>query len=163
MRSLSRQHGIKCAAVLIALLSAFTAGCGGGGDSSPKEYTLAGRVVNGNPYHNITEPRPGTKVLIDRSYKTVILPSGPEERYQPYTEAIADANGNFSLRVPAGIYFLTTVPPPGGNPNDGIGTPDDVCASHEVIKLPVTEETAEGDGQHLILGHDFCDALPVTD
>ncbi len=83
-------------------------------------------------------------MLIERSEETVTLPNGTtDERYKPYTEIIADANGNFSLRVPSGIYLLTTVPPPGGDPNDGM-------------------ETAEGDGQHMILGHDFCRYLPVS-
>ena len=41
MRSLFRQHGIKCVAPLIALAALIAAGCGGG-DNSPKEYTLAG-------------------------------------------------------------------------------------------------------------------------
>jgi hypothetical protein len=157
MRNLYARRGGLCAVALVALIAA---GCGGGG--SEKEYVLAGRVVNGNPYSRGTmEPRPGTKVLIKRSAETVTIPSGTYERYEFYTEMIADANGNFSLRVPEGRYFVTTVPPPGGNPNDGVETPDDVCASREILLFPPREDTPQGAGEELILGHDFCRLLPV--
>lgn len=141
-------------ALATVAVAAVVTGCGGG-DSSEKQYTLAGRVVNGNPYYNITEPRPGTKVIISRSAGRVS--GSTDDNYRPYGETVADANGNFSLRVPAGLYLLSTIPPPGGNPNDGVTTPDDICSSQEAIQFP------EREGKIITLGHDFCNQLPVYD
>lgn len=141
------------AALSLFALTAAT-GCGGGGNSE-KQYTLAGRVVNGNPYRGVTEPRPGATVLVSRSAGTYNLPGGgTDERFESYKRLVADANGSFSLRVPAGLYLLRTIPPLGGDPNDGITTPDDICSSQNGLRFP------ENEGETVTVGHDFCNELP---
>lgn len=155
MKQLYRRNpGTSTLAALSLFVLGAATGCGGGGGSE-QQYTLAGRVVNGNPYRGTTEPRPGAKVMVSRSAGRV--DGSTDDNYRPYREATADANGNFSLRVPAGLYLLSAVPPPGGDPNDGVQTPDDICSSQNAIRFP------EREGKVVTLGHDFCNELPVND
>ena len=162
MKNLYRRTSKGYAFTTVFALAAIT-GCGSG-DNSPKEYTLAGRVVDGNPYYGTPGPRPGTKVIITYAAETFVLPNDVTNyREEPYTQLVADGDGRFSLRVPAGRYWLTSIPPPGGNPNDGVITSDDVCGNFEIVQFPPREGVPEGEGQNVVLGHDFCVLLPVTD